>query len=306
MRITHHYQARVFSANNQASMARIAELQEQISSAKRVLDPADDPKSASKSVLLQQSLGQVEQYHRNNTYVESRLGMEESAMAAISNVITAVRELALQANNDAMGDADRQALLHGITSRVDELRALANSKGPNGEYLFSGTERLVRPYPDPLTNQYDGNDSIQMVNIGFDNQIALGTSGNQLLNYEINGGTKDVFSTISDLQIALGTPVTVAGRAVFHDQMAVVLEELDAAQNQVLTQRASVGDRLARVETARDNNSAVELLIKEELNTNEGLDFADAISRMEAEIQTLEAIQSTYSRFKDLSLFKYL
>lgn len=306
MRITHNYQARVFATNNQASMNRLAELQIQIASAKRVNDPADDPKATSKSILLEQSIGQVTQYERNNTYAESRLGMEESAIAAISDVITSIRELTLQANNDSMSDEDRQALLHGINGRADELHALVNSRGPNGEYLFSGTARDTQPYPDATTNQYEGNDSVQMVNIGNNNQIALGTSGSELLNFDINGSSKAIFSTISDLQSALASPVSVAGRAVFHDQMGVILEELDAAQNQVNAERAGVGDKLARIDTARNNNSAVELLLREELDTTQGLDYADAISRMESEIQTLEAIQSTYARFKDLSLFNYL
>ncbi len=306
MRITHNYQARMFSANNQSTMNRISDLQNQIASAKRVLDPADDPAATSKSILVQQSIGQLAQYERNGTYAESRLSMEESAVASISNVITSLRELALQANNDALGDQDRQTLQQSAISLQNELRALVNSRGPNGEYLFSGTLRDVKPYPDPATDQYAGNNSSQLVNIGLNNQIALGTSGAALTNFDISGSSKSLFTTISDLETTLGTPVTVPGRGIFHDQMAVIVEELDHAQNSVIAHRAQIGDRLARIDTASSSNGSMELLLTAELDTAEGLDYADAISRLESEIQSLEAIQSTYARIKDLSLFNYI
>jgi flagellar hook-associated protein 3 FlgL len=306
MRVTQSYQTRVFAANNQSSLNKIAELQAQISNSKRVLDPADDPAASSKSLVLQQSLGQVTQYERNNTYAQSRLSMEESAIASLSDVVSSIRELALQANNDAMGDQDRQTLLQSVNMRSEELRSLANSRGPNGEYLFSGTDREVKPYPDSNTNQYDGNDSFQLVNIGFNNQISVGTSGNELLNYDVGGTDKSIFNTITDLQTTLATPVTVAARAAFHDDMGALLVELDMAQDQLNAYRANVGDRLGRIETARDNNGAVELMLREELETTDGLDYADAISRLQFEIQTLEAVQTTYSRIKDLSLFNYM
>jgi len=311
MRVTNNYQSRILTGQSRESMSTIADLQAKIAAGKQVLTPADAPVSAGKSVLLNQSLGRMDQYQRNTTYAESRLVMEETMIGSMTDILVDLRELALQANNDTIGDAERQILLQQVVSSGDELHALINSKGPNGEYLFSGTDRLTEPFPNsdtpnPVTQSYQGNNSVQSVNIGPSNRITLGTSGQNLVTYEIHNAPKSVFNTLSDFKAALEAPASDRDREIFHDQMAEVIAELDAAQTHMVNERAGVGSMLKRIDSANGHNNAIRLLLQEELEQTEGLDYAETITRLESEIQSLEAVQATYARLRDISLFNYL
>lgn len=306
MRVTSNYQSRTLSFNSQKTQSNIAQLQQQIASAKSLLKPSDNPAAAGKTIKLEQSLGQITQFDRNATYAESRLSMEESTLAAMGDTLMSMRELALEANNDSIGHKDRLIILQEVSSHRDELFSLVNSKGPNGEYLFSGTARTTRPYPDSIIPQYQGNESNQTVNIGMNDHILVGTSGRALLSFDASGSNTELFTTIGNFQDALSEDYTVVDRDQFHQNMATIIAELDAAQTHITTNRSRAGNQLSRVESARENNSAVELMLTKELENTQGLDYAEAISRLEAEIQGLEAIQATYSRLKNISLFNYL
>ncbi len=306
MRVTNNYQSRTLTHNSEKAQGNIAQLQAQIASGLSVLKPADNPAAAGKSILLGQSLGQMEQYERNTTYAESRLNTEENTLSSIADTLLSLRELALQANNDTLGQDDRQILLQEINSRQEQLLSLANTKGPNGEYLFSGTARTTRPYPDPDDIQYQGNDSSQIVNIGLSNRISVGTSGRDLFNFSVDGQSKMLFTTMSDFQDTVESTVSVAARAEYHAKMADVIAQLDAAHTHITTKRSDAGSQLSRIDSAKENNAGVKLLLSTELENAVGLDYAEAISKMESEIQSLEAIQTTYARLKDLSLFNYL
>ena len=306
MRVTNNYQSRTLSFSSQKTQSNIAQLQQQIASARSVLKPADNPAAAGKAIMLENSLGQITQHERNATYAESRLSMEESTLASMANTLMALRELALEANNDSIGYDDRQIILQEVDSHREELLALINSRGPNGEYLFSGTARTTAPYPDAINPQYEGNESNQSVNIGLNNRLLIGTSGRALLNFENSGATTELLTTIGNFQTALNENTSVGDRVAFHQNMAMTIAELDAAHTHITTSRSNAGTKLSRIESARENNSAVELMLTKELENTQGLDYAEAISRLESEIQNLEAIQATYSRLKNISLFNYL
>ena len=274
MRVTHSYQSRAFTNYNQNAMSEIADLQSRIASGKRVLDPSDSPADAGKSIMLNQSLGQLAQYDRNTTFAESRLTMEENAVASMSNVLLSLRQLALQANNDTVGDDDRRVILQEVRTREEELYSLVNSVGPNGEYLFSGTDRTEKPFPDPASMRYEGNNSVQLVSIGLSNEITLGKSGEELMAFDSGNDQKAVFHLIDDLKVVLSAPATADRRATYHEQMEVVIAELDHAQTHVTTRRAEIGNQLSRVDSARENNSSVELMLMQELEHTEGLDLS--------------------------------
>ncbi len=307
MRVTSNYQSRALTFSSERAQSNINQLQQQIATGKSVLKPSDDPAAAGKVIKLEQSLGQITQYERNATYAESRLSMEENSLAAMSNTLLSMRELALQANNDSIGHKDRLIILQEVDNLRDELFSLVNSKGPSGEYLFSGTEKTTPPYAnDSIIHDYQGNESDQTVNIGVNDRIQIGTSARALMSIDVGDNTTDLFSTISNFQTTLNETYTTEERAAFHQSMATIIEQLDAAQTHITANRSSAGSQLARVESARENNGSVEFLLTQELENTQGLDFAEAISRLETEIQGLEAIQASYAKLSNLSLFNYL
>lgn len=304
MRVTQNTTIRLYTQQTQDARQTIAKLQEQIASGQRLLQPSDDPLGVGKSVQVEQTLSQVKQYQRNGDFVDSRLSMEETALRNMTDSLTSLREIALRTNNDTLAPQDHTIYLDDLSHRHEEMLGYINSQGANGEYLFSGTERTVKPIDDAIV--YQGNHSAQSINIGLNSKLKIGTPAPDVLEFDTASGTTDVFTTINQLQTLIKSASTDNKPADFSAQMAVLIEHLDDAQTHMASLQADVGHRLARLDSTREDNTEVELMLNTDLNDIKGLDFADAITKFEGELQALEAIQSSYARINNLSLFNFV
>ena len=88
--------------DNQSSVNKT---QQQVSSGRRVLTPADDPIASTKILQLQQDIAQRDQYDRNMTAAENRLKLEEATLSSITDNLTRLQELTVNAGGDVGGVA---------------------------------------------------------------------------------------------------------------------------------------------------------------------------------------------------------
>ncbi|MGB5622558.1 MAG: flagellin, partial [Gammaproteobacteria bacterium] len=85
-----------------------------------------------------------------------------------------------------------------------------------------------------------------------------------------------------------------------------VQESLDQALGAVSSTRGRVGTRLSAVDNQRDINEGLVLELESTLSTVQDLDYAQALSRLETQMFSLEAAQKAYMQTRQLSLFRYL
>jgi flagellar hook-associated protein 3 FlgL len=118
---------------------------------------------------------------------------------------------------------------------------------------------------------------------------------------------KDVFSSVQDMITLLenGADSPVA-KAAFSNRMNSVLENLDQGLGKVLDARASVGARLSTIDAQVGLNRDLAVELKTTLSSLKDLDYAEALSRMQTQLTSLEAAQKSYVRMQGLSLFDYL
>ena len=81
------------------AQASVNKTQQQVSSGRRVLTPADDPIASTKILQLQQDLAQRDQYDRNMTAADNRLKLEESSLESITEALTRLQELTVNAGS---------------------------------------------------------------------------------------------------------------------------------------------------------------------------------------------------------------
>ena len=112
--------------------------QEQISSGKRILTPADDPVASVRLLQLEQQQALLTQYKDNLTAAKNSLTQEETTLNSTVSVLQRIRELAVQAGGGALSAADRKSIAKELSEREGELLNLMNSRNARGEYLFSG------------------------------------------------------------------------------------------------------------------------------------------------------------------------
>lgn len=166
----------------QRNYANVTQTQEQISSGKRILTPADDPVASVRLLQLDQQQAVLGQYKDNLTAAKNSLTQEETTLSSTVNVLQRIRELTVQAGGGALSGADRKAIANELGQRENELLSLMNSRNARGEYLFSGylgkTEPFVRN-PDG-TYSYQGDEGQRSLQIAGSTSVAINDNGQSL------------------------------------------------------------------------------------------------------------------------------
>lgn len=169
-------------ADMQRLNARIDKTQEQISSGRRVVTPADDPVAASRVLELDATMAQSTQFNENNDAARTRLEQSETQMDAIEDAIMRVRELATRAGNASLTMTDRQAVAAEIRQRSDEILQLMNSRDSNGDYLFSGFSGNTQPFDRLASGGVDwkGDEGQRYLQVALTTKIPTSDSGKTL------------------------------------------------------------------------------------------------------------------------------
>lgn len=166
----------------QDNYAKVTRTQEQVSSGKRLLSPADDPVATVRLLQLDQEAGRLEQFKSNMSAATNSLNQEEATLNSVTNILQRVREITLQAGNGALDSSDRQALAQELNEREEELFGLFNSRNARGEYLFGGFQSQTPPFvrePDG-TYEYEGDQGQRSIQIAGSKQLAINDNGKDL------------------------------------------------------------------------------------------------------------------------------
>ncbi|WP_434150607.1 flagellar hook-associated protein FlgL [Methylocaldum gracile subsp. desertum] len=119
---------------------------------------------------------------------------------------------------------------------------------------------------------------------------------------EISDDTDGVLTDFGFAGPQTGTGADVA----FHDAASAALNDIDAALQNILDTRASVGARLNALDEQEDVHDKFIIDTQANLSEIEDLDYAEAISRYNIQFVALQAAQQAYVKVQGLSLFNYL
>ncbi|WP_171962956.1 flagellar hook-associated protein FlgL [Bordetella trematum] len=167
--------------NQESAMSR---LNEQMSSGRRVLSPADDPLAASLAVNVSQTASMNGNYAANRGMLEQSLGAEENALKSVVLTLQDVLQRVVESGKGTLSDADRQSLATALTSSRDQLLGLANSTDGNGQYLFSGYKGQTQPYEIDSTGTvtYQGDTGQRMLQVEQSRQLAGSDIGSDIFS----------------------------------------------------------------------------------------------------------------------------
>jgi flagellar hook-associated protein 3 FlgL len=174
------FDAGVRTINSQTG--KLLELQQQVSSGRRIVKPSDDPVAAARALELTQASDVIEQFSRNRQNAQSSLALQETQLIGIGDLITRVRELATQGGNGALTQDNRKALTAELRARYEELMGYANARDGNGKYLFSGYKGDTRPFGGTVETgiQYFGDDGQRQLQVSPSRVIEVSDSGKNI------------------------------------------------------------------------------------------------------------------------------
>jgi flagellar hook-associated protein 3 FlgL len=209
------YQQSVFNLGNRQS--ELTKLQNQLSTGRRILTPADDPVSSARSLNLQQSTSLNEQYIKNTQYSNSALGLAEGNLQQATRIIQDIQELAIRAGTPAVTSSEKKMIDADIRGKYQELLGLANTTDGNGLYLFSGYKGDTKPFNELSYGnvRYDGDQGQRNVQISPSREIPVSDSGADLFVKIYDGnGTFTTSMNQSGGAKNLGTGVISPGTVV--------------------------------------------------------------------------------------------
>lgn len=300
LRTPNPFQSRQSSIDLQRSKERLAILQEQIASGKRIVRLGDDPTGAALILDFQTSIDRNDAYVQQVSNARSFLKASESAVESLTTDVTRLVELCEQGLSDTSGASGRSR----ISEEVDSLRSNLISTGntqEQGKYLFAGTRTLTQPFSGPsagpITYAGDGNDITLDVSIG--NAVTTNVTGDDLfLGSGGQGSSTDLFQQVTDLRDALAANDT-AGIQTAYTNLKGVLERLSNVATEI-------GGRENALQQTEDALESYNLSLKAVQKTYQAVDYPTAIQEANTELTAQKATMWTMANANQASLFDYL
>lgn len=160
---------------------QVARTQQELVSNRKLLHAADDPAAMAQSQRLYHALSALEQNGKNADGLEHRLRSQETALADVGSQLDRARELAVQANNGSLSQADRESIADELRSIRLEVLSIANRDDGTGRRLFAGTRDGVVPFAESGGSvAYVGDDGRNLVEIGPDLLLADTDAGSDV------------------------------------------------------------------------------------------------------------------------------
>lgn len=179
--------------------------QEHIAAGKRILTPSDDPVGAAQTVSVTQSKDRLSQYGSNVDAAKDALAQNDSVLGQVEDVLQSVRTLAVQAANGTLSDSDRKSLATDVSSRLQQLLSLSNSRDGNGNYMFAGFATGTQPFALDAsgTVTYSGDQGQRTLDVAPGRAMAIAFDGSATF-LQVRDGNGSFTSTAASANTGTG------------------------------------------------------------------------------------------------------
>jgi flagellar hook-associated protein 3 FlgL len=269
MRVSTQSLANQVQDNVQQAMRRLAAVQEQISSGKRINRLSDDPFGAARAVDLKSFQASLDQYKKNIDSALPFLNQTDSVLGDVDDILNRAREVAVAMANGAVSAQDRANAAAEVHQLLTQLVAVGNTKLEN-RYMFAGFVNGAAPFALAAgVVTYTGDAGEIFIQADRSTNVAINLPGDKLFQgVGVVGGT-DLFDTLADLETALNAN-DVAGV----NGITAQIGRLDRGLNQALGFRAEIGARLGTLNTA---SAGLEIMNLRATETRSKIEDIDAI-----------------------------
>ena len=290
----------------QTVQSNLATTQEQLSTGLKVNRPSDAPDKAS---LLTNLISQIERqssYQNTLKTIDTRLEAQHTALTNVSDELTRLKELAVQAANDTLSAADRESVGIEMKGIRDQILSLANSQDANNNYIFSGSRVQTPSFGKDASGRvvYQGDQSRMVVAVGDSRRMSMNMPGSDAFKsiVRINGKGEpegiDFFQAVDDVVNAFDSNN--------YSNIQRGIDELDGMQQNISDATAQVGSNMNVVDSQNAVLDEVKLRLQSTLSDIQDLDYTAAITKMNKDQLALQAAQSSFAKLAQESLFKYL
>ena len=293
MRVSTNQFYRVNAEQMQSTQSKVAETQAKLGSGKQMLHPSEDPGKANLISGLISAKERQGVYSKNVDAGETRLTAESAVLDSMTSIMQRITQLTVQSSSDTLGASDRDVIATEIKALRDELLNLSNTQDLSGSYIFSGNKTGSPAFVEDASGvvSYNGDYGRMEINVSDVRSIAINTLGPELFSEADFAALDDL---VADLRSNNGSGVRTR------------LDNVNSINDRLINSYGAMAGRLAAMESQRNVIDETTLRIDELLIRENDLDYAEAVTDLSKESVALQALQASFSKIAQLSLFNFI
>ena len=293
------------SASNQQILSQLqvagqnlADIQNQITTGRRINKMSDGPSDAVSSLARRASLSRAGQFERNIGEANDWLGLQDSALSSMTDKLSSVRTLLIQAQSAAtQSPSSLTAIAAQINSLRDGLIGDANASRL-GRPLFGGT--TAGPAAYDAAGTYLGDNGDVNIPVSANTTLKVNQTGPAVFG-TVNPAdptSGDVFQLLGSLVTAVQTGNTGA--------MSAGLAKIDTATDRIANAQVVVGARVNQLDSLKSANDSSKLSLQASISNLEDVDLASSIVTLKTREAGYQAALQATSRVVQMSLMDFL
>jgi flagellin len=222
-----------------------AKIYSRLSSGQRITSAGDDAAGLSISESLRAQVRSLGQAERNANDGVSFSQVAEGGLTEIGNIMVRLRELAIQAGSDTVGDKERGFINTEVQSLVQEVDRIANVTNYNGTPLLNG-QASKSELEIQVGTRNDAAD--RLVFNASENDVRAGSLGIDSLDYSSIGGARSAIDKVDE-----ATGKVFASRArlgAMQNKLQATINNLGITKENLSTARSRIADADVAQETS--------------------------------------------------------
>jgi flagellar hook-associated protein 3 FlgL len=303
MRVTTNMVSDQIVQNLNIDLARLQDLNQQISTGKKISKPSDDPLGSQQVVNLNQAVAGINQYERNSKYVTDWTTASETALNSVTSALNRANTLALQGANDAtLTQTDLNTMGDEVNSILNNVLQEANTS-QEGKHIFGGYQTLTEPFKATQVNgevtavTYAGDTGAEQVEINTGLTVNKNIPGSTV--FAPGAGGTDVFASLVNLRDNLRSG-NIAG-------IQTGIADTETARQQVTDQVSLLGNKADALDLANANLASQKIGLSTLQSDLANTDMPDAITKLQtAQNVYTAALESSAKILQQTSLMNFL
>lgn len=262
----------------------------QIYTGKKIRRPSEDPVIAMRGINYRTELTEIEQYKRNASGIWKWMDHADDALDKATNVMHRMEDLAIQASNDTLTEAERESIAKEVRQLRDQIVDIANTQ-VSGRYIFNGTDTDVAPVQDGQIVAGEGRNQEVRVEIAKGITIPINLNPDDIFGEEL---FENIDSFINALENGYQADIDAS------------IGNLNDSMTKIVQGRAELGARMNRLELIEDRLEHQAIIAEDIMKTNEGVDFEEAVTNLLTQEVIHRAALSAGSKIIQPSLVDFL
>ena len=230
------------------SQRRLKTALERLSSGKRINSAADDPAGLAIAAKFRANIKSYAAARRNINDGISMTQTADGALSEVSNILTRIRELAVQAADGTLTDTNRSSINTEMTSLRTEIENIAQKTEFNDKVLLNGS---ISSYDIQTGIGSSSNDRISIA-ISSSSVTAIGSSGSSTLNNISLASQSNAQNALDVIDAAIDDVSSIrASVGTYQNRLSYAYNAAASAEENLIASKARIEDVDVAAESAQ-------------------------------------------------------